>query len=60
VEADVPLFNQRDELLELGVAPDERTSEGELAVDERLCGLVDVAAVADDVVIPPEATISGA
>jgi len=51
-EVDVASFDQRDEFLELGVLPDERSAVRELAVDHRLRGFVDVSAVADDVVVP--------
>jgi metal-sulfur cluster biosynthetic enzyme len=50
-ELDCALVDQRDQLLQLRVLADQRPAEGELAVDQRLRGLVDVAAVADDVVV---------
>jgi hypothetical protein len=49
VEVDVPLFNQRDEFLEFGVPADDVADERELAVNQRLGGLVDMPAIADDV-----------
>lgn len=44
-------LDERDLLLQLGVPPDGRSSERQLAVHEGLGGLVDVATVADDAVI---------
>lgn len=49
MQVDVALLNQRDEFLEFREAADDIPHEGELAVDQGLCGFVDVSAVADDV-----------
>jgi hypothetical protein len=51
VQIDVALFDQRDEFLEFGVPTDDVADERELAIDQRLGGLVDMPAVADDVVV---------